>query len=744
LWARTAGLHDGIGSSSGHYPDHPLAKVAPLYGGENRRHKENIAYRLKLHRKKPLKEREKIREEAFSDRYAPAPKKRETTCFYFYDTHPINSPKAKYGKSEVGEIVGGLETPARAGEGVGRKLGEESLAWMLKDPKPPKPFRHFEWDKMVGLGGVWWTGPTRPELPTYTTLEDLFYWHPLNHDHEDGEPHWVWIGGDERQGGLTVWHVPDCVLKNPGAAKAAIKEARALRRARSVAGKQPKRWTWRGASGVSPEDVRGVRWLERKQYYKRVKPEGRGAKKPVKVRHDILPLRNVPGSRNVVVKEVDPDARQLIFKDDHSAVARAVDPAEIERAHLEWFRKIDAQGKARRKYDAEVAELTYDSGKCLEVIERRLAKPEKPWTYEERSGAAEFLVDRIIRLRRINGVPRNEVGYGLTEITLGRLERAVELGESVAPQVNTIRKLALAADALLKMRLHPKERRELTDEEKAKRHEAYPHPADAIERALQTRRRPLYAALTKLNLYGEGYHIVGEKEKCRTFVRRSGVLWDGLKESRAIPSRERGEHVGDAYYALIKEYDKDPDAVPVWDPEALTHWVRRTVRKTGGLTHGRYGDGVQVTSATKTERSRRSKSVPTESTARYLDEALSKAMEGADFELADDGDPVHEMLAGQEIWDRLRGGEPDFEVLMLAAPPTYRKPQGGVLPGYHYVKDDGTVHTLGDLYMYDAKRDRKALELGTVEEWLAALGIHHDGTVTYLKPPGERMIHSVA
>jgi hypothetical protein len=46
--------------------------------------------------------------------------------------------------------------------------------------------------------------------------------------------------------------------------------------------------------------------------------------------------------------------------------------------------------------------------------------------------------------------------------------------------------------------------------------------------------------------------------------------------------------------------------------------------------------------------------------------------------------------------------------------------------------------------MYDAKRDRKALELGTVEEWLATLGIHHDGTVTYRMPPGEGMSHSVA
>jgi hypothetical protein len=314
----------------------------------------------------------------------------------------------------------------------------------------------------------------------------------------------------------------------------------------------------------------------------------------------------------------------------------------------------------------------------------------------------------------------------------------------VVPRVDTIRKLTLAADALLKMKPHPKERRELTYEQKAKRHKAYPQPFDPLERALQTRRRSLYAALTKLNLYGEGYHVVGEKEKCRTVVRRSGALWDGLKECHAIPSRERGEHIGDAYYALIKEFDKDPDAVPVWDPEALTHWVRRTVRKTGGLTHGRYGDGVQVTSATKTERSRRSKSVPTESTARYLDETLSKAMERADFELADDGDPVHEMLAGQEIRDRLKGDEPDFEVLMLAAPPTYHKPQGGVLSGYHYVKPDGTVHTLGDLHMYDAKRDRKALELGTVEEWLATLGIHHDGTVTYRMPPGEGMSHSVA
>jgi hypothetical protein len=87
LWARTAGIHDGIGSNSGHYPEHPLAEAAPLYKGENRRHKENITYRLKLHRKKTPEKRKEIREEAFSDRYAPPTKKRETTCFYLYNGH---------------------------------------------------------------------------------------------------------------------------------------------------------------------------------------------------------------------------------------------------------------------------------------------------------------------------------------------------------------------------------------------------------------------------------------------------------------------------------------------------------------------------------------------------------------------------------------------------------------------------------------------------------------------------------
>jgi hypothetical protein len=117
----------------------------------------------------------------------------------------------------------------------GRKLLKDNIQWLLK--KPPKPplrrgpsWERGEWDKMVGLGRALWVGPARPELPAYTTLEDLFYWHPLDPDHKKREPRRIDIGGDKRDGGETVWHVPGWVLADPRAAKRVAKDTRGLRR----------------------------------------------------------------------------------------------------------------------------------------------------------------------------------------------------------------------------------------------------------------------------------------------------------------------------------------------------------------------------------------------------------------------------------------------------------------------------------------------------------------------------------
>jgi hypothetical protein len=136
-----------------------------------------------------------------------------------------------------------------------------------RDRKPPRigTFAYpFEWDKMGGLGGVWWTG------------------------------HWIDIGGYEyyeRTKGYTirkgpnagkrvepaylVWHVPDYVEGHPQAAKRLAAEYRAILKAQRLSGKRPVRWVWTGPreAGVRPEDVRHLPWSERQRYYTKVKPK---------------------------------------------------------------------------------------------------------------------------------------------------------------------------------------------------------------------------------------------------------------------------------------------------------------------------------------------------------------------------------------------------------------------------------------------------------------------------------------
>ena len=230
------------------YREHPLGeaarKAAEQNSGKDRsgkgrsgkghRHKQDIAHRLKLYRKKPSEERKRIREAAFGDH-----RKRETTCFYFYD-----GPKIANALQDCG--------------GFGRKLREKSLARMLKDPKPPKPFCHFEWDETTGLGVSLWVphGPCivmglddkgkeyrrGPDLSKYLWEHDPPRPESLLVPPDRDQADCVDIGGYEHGRGYKVWHVPDAVEEYPARAKREAKSARAVLRSRTEAAKRGVVW----------------------------------------------------------------------------------------------------------------------------------------------------------------------------------------------------------------------------------------------------------------------------------------------------------------------------------------------------------------------------------------------------------------------------------------------------------------------------------------------------------------------